>query len=139
MEKRTDELISALVLDETGQLLSGNGWGMNAPEFYTDLGVPSEFVDHLEVVHKSGKGKHAIIHSDGTVGDLLAVSHLAWLKYIAEVLKADTTFADRMMGRGITGSIEKHHEVNTPEGFAVAIAYNKSGYQLIPKEDLKNA
>ena len=48
-------------------------------------------------------------------------------------------FAARMMGRGITGSVEKHREVNTPEGFAVAIAYNKSGYQLIPKEDLKNA
>jgi hypothetical protein len=100
MQKRTDDLIYALVADEKGVLLSGNGWGMNAPEFYTDLGVPSEFVDHLEVVHKSGVGKHAIIHSDGTVGDLLAVSHLAWLKYIAEVLKADTTFADRMMGRG---------------------------------------
>ena len=24
----------------------------------------------------------------------------------------------------------------TPDGFAVSIAYNKSGYQLIPKEDL---
>ena len=48
-------------------------------------------------------------------------------------------FAARMMGRGITGSVERHREVNTPEGFAVAIAYNKSGYQLIPKEDLKNA
>ena len=48
-------------------------------------------------------------------------------------------FAERMMGRRISGSMEKHREVNTPEGFAVAIAYNKSGYQLIPKEDLKNA
>ena len=48
-------------------------------------------------------------------------------------------FAARMVGRGITGSVERHREVNTPEGFAVAIAYNKSGYQLIPKEDLKNA
>jgi hypothetical protein len=28
-------------------------------------------------------------------------------------------------------------KVITPEGFAVSIAYNKSGYQLIPKEDLK--
>ena len=27
-------------------------------------------------------------------------------------------------------------EVKTPAGFAVSIAYNKSGYQLIPKEDL---
>ena len=48
-------------------------------------------------------------------------------------------FAARMMGRGITGSLERHREVNTPEGFAVAIAYNKSGYQLIHKEDSKNA
>ena len=29
-------------------------------------------------------------------------------------------------------------EVKTPDGFAVTIAYNKSGYQVIPKEDLKN-
>jgi len=28
------------------------------------------------------------------------------------------------------------HEVITPDGFVVSIAYNKSGYQLIPKEDL---
>ena len=28
-------------------------------------------------------------------------------------------------------------EVQTPEGFAITIAYNKSGYQVIPKEDLK--
>ena len=28
-------------------------------------------------------------------------------------------------------------EVKTPDGFAITIAYNKSGYQVIPKEDLK--
>ena len=48
-------------------------------------------------------------------------------------------FVARMMGRGITGLVERHREVNAPEGFTVTIAYNKSGYQLIPKEDLKNA
>ena len=31
---------------------------------------------------------------------------------------------------------KEEREVTTPDGFAVAIAYNKSGYQLIPKEDL---
>ena len=31
---------------------------------------------------------------------------------------------------------KEEHEVITPDGFAVSIAYNKSGYQLIPKEDL---
>ena len=30
----------------------------------------------------------------------------------------------------------EEREVETPDGFAVSIAYNKSGYQLIPKEDL---
>ena len=29
-------------------------------------------------------------------------------------------------------------EVKTPDGFTITIAYNKSGYQVIPKEDLKN-
>ena len=30
----------------------------------------------------------------------------------------------------------EEREVKTPDGFALSIAYNKSGYQLIPKEDL---
>ena len=30
----------------------------------------------------------------------------------------------------------EEREVETPDGFAVSIAYNKSGYQVIPKEDL---
>ena len=30
----------------------------------------------------------------------------------------------------------EEREVKTPNGFAVSIAYNKSGYQVIPKEDL---
>ena len=33
---------------------------------------------------------------------------------------------------------EKNRVVDTPDGFAVSIAYNKSGYQLIPKKDLTN-
>lgn len=31
---------------------------------------------------------------------------------------------------------KKKREVKVPEGFAVAPAYNKGGYQVIPKEDL---
>ena len=31
---------------------------------------------------------------------------------------------------------KEERKVITPDGFAVSIAYNKSGYQLIPKEDL---
>ena len=30
----------------------------------------------------------------------------------------------------------EEREVETPDGFAVSNAYNKSGYQVIPKEDL---
>jgi hypothetical protein len=30
----------------------------------------------------------------------------------------------------------EEREVKTPDGFVISIAYNKSGYQLIPKEDL---
>ena len=30
----------------------------------------------------------------------------------------------------------EEREVKTPDGFAISIAYNKSGYQVIPKEDL---
>jgi hypothetical protein len=46
-------------------------------------------------------------------------------------------YAERIMKLGDTRKVSPEREVRTPEGFAVAIAYNKSGYQLIPKEDLK--
>ena len=47
-------------------------------------------------------------------------------------------FAERMRARkGETQQATPEREVKTPDGFAVSIAYNKSGYQLIPKEDLK--
>ena len=49
-------------------------------------------------------------------------------------------FVERMRARKgetqqLTAPTER--EVKTPDGFAVSIAYNKSGYQVIPKEDLK--
>ena len=47
-------------------------------------------------------------------------------------------FLERMKAR--RGEIQNSapvRKVITPAGFAVSIAYNKSGYQLIPKEDLK--
>ena len=47
-------------------------------------------------------------------------------------------FAARMMGFKPTARKVERGDVKTPEGFAVSIAYNKSGYQVIPKEDLKS-
>ena len=47
-------------------------------------------------------------------------------------------FAARMMGfKPAARKVEKT-DVKLPDGFAVSIAYNKSGYQVIPKEDLKS-
>ena len=46
-------------------------------------------------------------------------------------------FEARMMGFKPVDRKDKNVDVKTPEGFAVSIAYNKSGYQVIPKEDLK--
>jgi len=48
-------------------------------------------------------------------------------------------FAARMMGFKPVDRKDKNINAKTPEGFAISIAYNKSGYQVIPKEDLKNA
>jgi hypothetical protein len=46
-------------------------------------------------------------------------------------------YSERIMRlKGTARSVPKR-EVQTPEGFAITIAYNKSGYQVIPKEDLK--
>ena len=47
-------------------------------------------------------------------------------------------FSARMMGFKPVDRKDKNVDVKTPEGFAVSIAYNKSGYQVIPKEDLKS-
>ena len=47
-------------------------------------------------------------------------------------------FAARMMGFKSEVRKVESVDVKTPDGFAVSIAYNKSGYQVIPKEDLKN-
>ena len=47
-------------------------------------------------------------------------------------------FAARMMGFRPADRKDKNVDVKTTEGFAVSIAYNKSGYQVIPKEDLKS-
>ena len=47
-------------------------------------------------------------------------------------------FAARMMGfKPAARKVEKT-DVKLPDGFAVSVAYNKSGYQVIPKEDLKS-
>jgi len=46
-------------------------------------------------------------------------------------------YSERIMRLKGTTRIVPEREVRTPEGFTIAIAYNKSGYQVIPKEDLK--
>ena len=47
-------------------------------------------------------------------------------------------YTERMMKLKGFRRIVPEREVKTPEGFAIAIAYNKSGYQVIPREDLKH-
>jgi len=47
-------------------------------------------------------------------------------------------FVARMMGfKPAARKVEKT-DVKLPDGFAVSVAYNKSGYQVVPKEDLKS-
>ena len=46
-------------------------------------------------------------------------------------------FVERMMASSATGGqVSTKKDVIVPEGFAVSIAYNKGGYQVVPKEDL---
>ena len=45
-------------------------------------------------------------------------------------------FVSRMMKLNKKEVRKEEHEVKMPEGFTVSIAYNKSGYQVITKEDL---
>ena len=46
-------------------------------------------------------------------------------------------YSERIMRLKGTARSVPEREVQTPEDFAITIAYNKSGYQVIPKEDLK--
>ena len=55
---------------------------------------------------------------------------------ISELDKIEDNFVERMKKFKRIEFRTEEREVKTPDGFAVSIAYNKSGYQLIPKEDL---
>jgi len=48
-------------------------------------------------------------------------------------------YPTRIMKMRRTEKAIPEREVKTPDGFAITIAYNKSGYQVIPKEDLITA
>jgi len=48
----------------------------------------------------------------------------------------DSNFAERILSRSEYIRKKKSDEVNTPDDFVVTVAYNKGGYQVIPKEDL---
>jgi hypothetical protein len=54
----------------------------------------------------------------------------------SELDEIPDNFAERMRKFKRAEVRTEEREVITPDGFAVSIAYNKSGYQLIPKEDL---
>ena len=46
-------------------------------------------------------------------------------------------FAERVLGTKFAEKRSVEREVCHPKGYTVTIAYNKSGYQLIPAKDLK--
>ena len=50
----------------------------------------------------------------------------------------DLKFNEKVMTAVAEKKRKEARVVDTPDGFAVSIAYNKSGYQLIPKKDLTN-
>ena len=47
-------------------------------------------------------------------------------------------FEERMKNFKPVETRKEARVFDTPDGFAVSIAYNKSGYQLIPEKDLTN-
>ena len=46
-------------------------------------------------------------------------------------------FEERMRKHDVRGLINKEKDVKMPSNFTVTVAYNKGGYQVIPKSDLK--
>ena len=46
-------------------------------------------------------------------------------------------FEERMRKHAVSGLIDNEKDVQMPSHFTVTVAYNKGGYQVIPKSDLK--
>ena len=72
--------------------------------------------------------------------DKIIKENAGYLQYTRHSVLDDIpdNFAERMMagaGKG-GGALKEKREVKIPEGFTVAINYNKGGYQIVPKEDL---
>ena len=95
---------------------------MVAPGCYFEPDVSEEVTNPI-----MGKRKSGFMPNEPTV-----------FRSHSELEDIPDNFLERMRAR--RGEIQNSapvRKVITPAGFAVSIAYNKSGYQLIPKEDLK--
>ena len=46
-------------------------------------------------------------------------------------------FEERMNKMSLAEAKKKEKDAQTPEGFVVTVNYNKGGYQVVPKEDIK--
>ena len=72
--------------------------------------------------------------------DKIVKENAGYLQYTRRSVLDDIpdNFAERIMaGSGKGGGAKKEKkEVKIPEGFTVAINYNKGGYQVIPKKDV---
>ena len=67
--------------------------------------------------------------------DILPENPLYKRKSPLEDIKDD--FVSRMMACSLDGAHKREKSAAMPDGFCTTIAYNKSGYQVVPASDLK--
>lgn len=114
----------------------------------------SKIYDDVGINYNKGKRKRYSVapgcyfepaepEGDVITGVKKSVKKVSYTKYRDEPYRRndgyDTykdNFAERMMGSGETIRKKSQDDVKVPENFVVSVAYNKGGYQVIPKEDL---
>ena len=97
-----DQLIAAL-REHADELLDGDGHSIMAPEFYTRLGIPAEFIKPLDRKFASDTRDHkTTIYKDGKIVDCEGVYNLTFLARVCRAMNIETAGS---WGRGTQARI----------------------------------
>jgi hypothetical protein len=104
---KTSKLFSIIVaLDENPELLDGDGHSILAPDYYTELGIPAEFLKGLEKTIKSNFKDHkqTIYVKGESVKSLKGIWNLDFLYHLALALGVEHDGRNKY-GRGTQGRV----------------------------------
>ena len=99
--KTSTLLESVAALTENPELLDGDGHAILAPDYYTELGIPAEFLDGLEKTIKSNFKDHKqTIYVNGeAVKSIKGIYNLDFLYRVASLLGVEHNAMNKY-GRG---------------------------------------